>query len=948
MPQGPYNSELFFHIPLYLATLLSTNQRFEEADWWFQVIFNPGDASTDSVPARYWKYRPFHDAAITSATDELAALFQNDPTVLARLRGEVKEWRDNAFQPHRVARNRVWAYPKTVVMKYLDHLISWGDRLFQSDTLENLNTATLLYVLAAEILGKRPPKVAPRVKPKPASFNDLSAKLDSSGDTFGDVFAASENLVFGLAPDDTVPTGAPPLPDTLYFGIPRNDKLLGYWDTVADRLFKIRHCMNIEGTVRQLPLFEPPIDPDLLVRAAAAGLDLSSVLADLNAPLPHYRFTVLVQKAVEFCADVRSLGGALLSAMEKRDAEALALLRSTQEVDLLGAIREVKAQQVDEAQAALDAVVKSRAVIKTRLDYYTNIAFLNPLEIASLGLNIESLISQQAHLSAEVLGAILHLLPNIKVSIDAGPTYGGENVGLAIQAFGGSMGLTTSMLGTAASLAGTMAGYTRRQDEWTLQKNLAGKELDQIEKQILGAQIRKAVAELELKNHDRQIDNATATNQFMRDKFTNRELFDWMVAQTAALYFQSYQLAYDLSRRAERAFQFERAAWNTSFVSFGYWDSLRKGLLAGERLHFDLRRMEAAFLDQNRREFELTRHVSLGECAPKALIRLRETGECFIELSESLFDRDYPGHYLRRLKSVSLTIPCVVGPHTSVNCTLTLVSSRVRTTPDTAGGYAYAGVNDSHFRHNLTAVEAIATSSAQNDSGLFELNFHDERYLPFEGAGTVSTWRIELPPETNRFALDSIADVVMSLRYTARSGGDGLRTEVSKALFGSSPAMPSAEAISAGTGLRLFIARREFAAEWYRFLQLPDDETAQVLKVDLTEDRFPFHLDGKRVSINQLVIMFKLPDGIKYDDKLDPLQATLTVAGVDGPTTSFLTNAEGMGRIIEASFDVTGSIPSLGWTLTLTTIPHVMAKSASRLNSDAFEDGFLLCTYVVK
>jgi hypothetical protein len=27
----------------------------------------------------------------------------------------------------------------------------------------------------------------------------------------------------------------------LYFCIPRNDKLLGYWDTVADRLFKIRH-----------------------------------------------------------------------------------------------------------------------------------------------------------------------------------------------------------------------------------------------------------------------------------------------------------------------------------------------------------------------------------------------------------------------------------------------------------------------------------------------------------------------------------------------------------------------------------------------------------------------------------------------------------------------------------------------------------------------------------
>src|SRR4051794_20566671 len=78
---------------------------------------------------------------------------------------------------------------------------------------------------------------------------------------------------------------------TLYFCVPQNDKLLGYWDNVADRLFKIRHCMNIEGVVRQLPLFEPPIDPGLLVRAAALGVDLSSVLSDLDAPVPYYRFS---------------------------------------------------------------------------------------------------------------------------------------------------------------------------------------------------------------------------------------------------------------------------------------------------------------------------------------------------------------------------------------------------------------------------------------------------------------------------------------------------------------------------------------------------------------------------------------------------------------------------------------------------------------------------------
>jgi len=42
-------------------------------------------------------------------------------------------------------------------------------------------------------------------------------------------------------------------------------------------------------------------------------------------------------------------------------------------------------------------------------------------------------------------------------------------------------------------------------------------------------------------------------------------------------------------------------------------------------------------------------------------------------------------------------------------------------------------------------LELIATSDGQNDSGLFEKNFNDERYLPFEGQGVFSQWSLELP-----------------------------------------------------------------------------------------------------------------------------------------------------------------------------------------------------------
>ena len=81
---------------------------------------------------------------------------------------------------------------------------------------------------------------------------------------------------------------------SLYFCIPQNSKLLAYWDTVADRLFKIRNSENIQGVVQQLPLFDPPLDPGMLVQAAAAGIDIGSIVSGLNQPLGPVRSPLLI------------------------------------------------------------------------------------------------------------------------------------------------------------------------------------------------------------------------------------------------------------------------------------------------------------------------------------------------------------------------------------------------------------------------------------------------------------------------------------------------------------------------------------------------------------------------------------------------------------------------------------------------------------------------------
>ncbi len=778
-PYSEYNWELFLHAPVLIADRLMQNQRFADAQRWLQYIFNPTNSSNDLAPGKYWTFYPFYTEAAalpSEAIEDLLGALDNpsDPRY-GQMIAAVKDWQLDPFDPHRIARLRISAYAKHVFMRYLDNLIAWGDSLFRQNTTETINQAAQLYMLAGELLGTKPRDVALPAEPATANYAQLAGKLDA----FSNAIVPYENLPSTGADG----TGGPPviIGNALEFCIPKNDKLLGYWDTIADRLFKIRHSMNIDGVVEQLPLFPPPIDPALLVAAEAAGVDLSSALADLDAPLPNYRFTAILQKANELCADVKALGQSMLSAMEKRDAEELALLRSTQETALLQALRTNKLHAIEEAQANLDAQSRAKDAVQARFDFYSNIAFMNTEEQAHFQSMSSALaLLNVAHL-LELEGSLLRLIPDFVLGVSGAfatpvstASFGGEALSKIASIGASALEMVASNVQGEGAVQQVLGGYRRRADDWALQAQLAGIELQQADKAIAAAELRLAVAQQDLDDHDLRIANAQTVDAFLHSKFTNQDLYDFMVRGLSDAYFQTYQLACSMAKKAQRAFQRELGDQNAAFIQSVYWDSLKKGLLAGEKLQLDLRRMESDYLDRNVRDFEITKEVTLALLAPEMLLQLRETGTCQFTLPESLFDDDYPGHYLRRLKSVSLTLPCVTGPYTNVNCTLTLVSDAVRVDPS---GSSYPQTpNDKRFWVRTGAVQAIATSSGQNDAGLFELNFRDERYLPFEGAGVISSWKLDLPLETNLFDRQTLTDVVLHLRYLARDGGDTLRT----------------------------------------------------------------------------------------------------------------------------------------------------------------------------
>ena len=951
-----YNWELFFHIPLLIATQLSADQQFQAAQEWFHYIFDPTTNSTAPSPQRFWNFLPFYEC---STTDEIVgplevllrqldgasgvitfqgALYASSNQVnwvsgpqfdaswvgatitipettftfgtsftvvsvespssltaseqwLAGLnfsysvkftsprtecgqdvQSQISAWQSDPFDPFLIGRLRTIAFRKMVVMNYLDNLIAWGDSLFSQNTRESINEATQLYVLAQQILGDKPISIPPQGSGQDYSYNDL---VTLGLDDFSNVLVTLEST-FPFSNGASGTGGTESLNGTaaqsFYFCVPPDSQLLGYWDTVADRLYKIRHCMNIQGQVEQLPLFAPPINPAILVQAEAAGVDLSSVLNDINSPVPNYRFSTFLQKALELCAEVRSLGTALLSALEKNDAEGLSVLRATQEISLLQAVLQIKQSQIDEANDNLAGLQASQAVTQYKQQYYQSLitAGLSSYEQLHVAQLAVAQGYQEQSQFLELQSGLAGLLPNFTIGTEgisspvATFTFGGIDLQGVYAAQSREMNMLASYCTYLANMASIMGSWDRRSQDWNFQSQTATKELVQIQNQIDAATVRVQIAQTDLQNQQLQISNAQAVLDFLNSKYTNQELYSWMISQISSTYFQCYQMAYGLAKRAEACFRFELGLTTSNYIQFGYWDGLHKGLLAGEGLYADLKRMELAYLDQNRREYEITKYISLVLLDPLALITLKETGQCVISLPEALFDLDYPGHYLRRIKCLSLTIPCVTGPYTSVNATLTLSSNQIRVDSSASSPQDY--IQGSHFISNLAATQAIATSSAQNDSGMFELNFRDERYLPFEGAGVISTWLLQLPQDCNAFDFETISDVVLNLKYTARDGGAALQAIARQAA--SLPGPADQGAISANSVpfpsqnnlVRFFSLRHEFPTEWYKLLNPPSSDIVQTMMLALTKERFPYQYRGKKVSVTQIDLLLKFKD----------------------------------------------------------------------------------------
>ncbi|APV39203.1 hypothetical protein PFAS1_07535 [Pseudomonas frederiksbergensis] len=741
-PNGRYYTELFLNLPWLIAHRLNAEGQYVEAERWIKYLFDPGRRQSEC-----WKTVPL------TGTDV--------PSYAARA----------PHDPHMISQSYPVHARKALYLLYLDILINRGDATYRELTPDSLVEAKQWYTRASTLLGSRP------VIQWADLWSSISLKALSANHT-KNRRALEKTLNLSITNGMITLSGggvqaARPAIQASSLRVPFNPELLKRWDIVESRLYNLRHNIDISGKLSRLPLFATPMDPKDLVSLRASGTSYG-VNWQLQKPaLWHYRFNAMHSQALSAVDSVIQFGATLLSLIERHEQAHLQEQQQQQAWDMAKISVELQTQALSVDSKNREFLSAGKQVIQGRLKHYEQLLEkgVTPEEAEAGRLYLSSATAEMASAAAQAVAGGLMLIPNIFGVANGGSRW--EGTAYAASALAQ---LRATQARSEASNLDRNAQFARRREEWVSNVNQARLELTQITAQIAQCTEQEKVTRLQLKQAETALSHARDNHDFLRKRFTNKQLYQWLNNQFSALYEQAYEVALDLCLAAEACWQYECADYTRRFIQPGKWNSTYRGLSAGESLKSRLVTMQAEFLKANRRDLEITKNVSLRALRDKDKTSkinrtweqihttLMEQGSCDFELTHKMFEDDWKGqgHYLRRIKTLSVTIPGIVSPYENIRATLTQTSSSMYLSTDTKG----PSIKDPRVK------QQVALSTGDDDSGLFTLNLLDERYLPFEYTGAVSTWRLTFPNHTAQKAmLESLSDIIVHVKYTAKRPG---------------------------------------------------------------------------------------------------------------------------------------------------------------------------------
>ncbi len=544
----------------------------------------------------------------------------------------------------------------------------------------------------------------------------------------------------------------------------------------------------------------------------------------------NYRYSFLVARAQQLVASAAQVEAAYLRALEQTDAEAYTLLRARQDLQLAEQRVVVQRLQAAAAQDEVEVTVEQRDRARTQVDTYADwlARGLNSHEQDMLagyreaaGYRVDAAFAEADMTASSVFNALGSFVSN--------PWGGFLNFvgsGLA-SVFAGERATALAALARTeakAQRSAFMAQYERRRQEWTLQWRVAEADHAAALALVAVAQQRAAVAETEAAIADLQQSHATSVVEFLASKTTNVDLYRWMSRMLRDVYRQMLQQATAVARLAEQQLAFERGEPPPRCIGVEYWTGDGRsapaagGLTGSARLLADLARLDQHAFETNHRKLALTHTISFARSFPVDLQRFRQTGVLPFITRLSDFDAGFPGHHLRTIRRVRVSVLGLVPPAVGIRATLR-----------TSGVSRVVVAGDALVDLTVTRPpQEVALTSPVNATGVFDLDTQPELLLPFEGMGVEASWELSLPARSNPFDLRTIGDVIVAIDYTALAD-DALRRTVQQSL-------PRRE-----SGQRAVSLRDDFPDLWYDLHRSAGGGSGPLF-FELRAEHFPQHL----------------------------------------------------------------------------------------------------------
>lgn len=768
---GRYFWEIFFHMPHAIARRLQAGLNFRDAQNWYHFIFNPQEPlqqETGSV-ASYWCTRPLVEA-------------DNSAYSWEQQMGQIAD-------PDAICYGAPNRYKKAIFMDYIRNILSQGDALYRQLTRDALTEARLHYARASSLLGPRPDMLVANYW-HPTSLSGLASTADT---------ILSPSAVAQLPPSLAQYSRVnhqhwQALNYPQQFRQPVNPDLVSLWDWLEQRLFTLRNNLTIDGKMMSLAMYEAAADPRELLRAQNQGA-LSRLSARLATAAPPYRFRAMLPRTRSAVELLSRFGEQLRMLHDQHDRAELEELQLSH-ADELGAFA-IQLQQValEQTRAQISVLEASQQAIAQRRDFYQTLWEENVSsgERKAMDLLIAAGSLYAATAASEIAGAVADLAPNI-----FGFAAGGMEWGAPLQAAADTLrdsATSVQLFGAQLNISET---FRRRSEEWKQMSDQASAELEVNNQQLAHTRISQQMLEIQLAQARRAQAQTREQYQYLLTRNSSSAIYNWLITQMSAFYYQAYDAVKSLCLATEASWQFENGDHDTRFIQPAVWSDQYFGLGAGEALNLQLLQMENIHLRRHERRLEMTKSVSLKTLFAQSalpvswesiLAIIRTRGAIAFSLQARDFDDDYPGHYLRQIASVSVTLPGLLGPYQNVKARLTQTHSKLLLRPDSSAlDYLYGSAVSptSSLQLNARVSQAITVSQAYQDSGLFTFNFDDERYLPFEGTGAISDWELSFPrisEDGEQLAfINSLSDIIIQIRYLAREGNSGFTEAVTERL----------------------------------------------------------------------------------------------------------------------------------------------------------------------